>query len=87
MVVIKNLKDIPCSLYYGDELIGIIDNILDFADVRVQIKEEYKGKNYEITPYYFLFEGKKLVIDSNGDNIVSPDGFFDTWTNLLIELV
>lgn len=86
-IVIKNLKDIPCPLYYNQELIGEVTTVLDFIDVRVQIKKLYLGKEYQWTPYYFIHNEKVVRIDSNGLLDDWEDGFFDIWQKLMMELV
>lgn len=82
MVQIRDIKDIPCKLYGpNDEYIGEIVNILQFNDVRVQIKEQ------KLSGYYFIFEGEKISISKNGFLDKYPQGLFDTEDNLLCKLL
>lgn len=81
-IIIKDLKDVPCDLYGpNDEYIGKITNVLQFTDIRVQIKER------KLSGYYFLFEGEKICIDKNGSLDKYPHGLFDTEENLLCKLL
>lgn len=80
-VKINNLKDSFTILYGPQGHIGVIDNILDFYDVRVQIREN------QLTGYYFGFDGEVIRIDKNGECESYPEGFFDKFSELAIKLL
>lgn len=81
-IKIKDLRDIPCKLYGpNDEYIGEVTNLLQFTDVRVQIKE------LKLSGYYFIFEGEKISISKNGFLDKYPHGLFDIEDDLLCKLL
>lgn len=81
-IEIRNLRDNPVELWNPeDQNVGTIDNILDFYDVRVQIK------NLKLSGYYFAFDGETIKIDENGECERYPEGFFDMFTGIAINLI
>lgn len=78
----NNIQDRPADLYSPDgQLIGTIENLLAFYDVRLQIKKE------QVFGYYLMFEGQKIKIDKNGELENYPDNLFDTSLKYLTELI
>jgi hypothetical protein len=87
MVTIREIKDIPCELYDpSGKIVGIVENELQFHDVRFQIKKQ------KLEGYYFLFNRpdgvcERVDINNHGRCDASPNGFFDSSMNLLMELL
>lgn len=83
MIEIRNIKDRPVELYSPkNELIGTIDNVLSFDDVRLQIKEK------ELSGYYVIFKGEKIGINKNGRvDGIWPIGFFDHHELIMEQLI
>lgn len=82
-----NLAFLYCPI---GQYIGQIHNNLALLDVRRQIKEKGVG-GYRID-WYVEKDGKVELMDvikitANGKMDRNPNGFFDTFTNLLIDLV
>lgn len=57
------------------------NNLLLFSHIRVQIKEN------ELEGYSVQYQDEIIPIDKNGRLPSWPDGFFDTWDNLLTRLL
>lgn len=82
MVQIRDIKDIPCKLYGpNDEYIGEIVNNLQFYDILLQIQNE------SANGYYLIFKNKKIRINCLGTPEEYPKGLFDTYTNILYDLL
>jgi hypothetical protein len=78
----RNLKEPECSLYGPDgTFLGVIDSGIILNDVRLQIKRQ------KLEGYYILFKNHIITIHSNGRLNHYPDGFYDTWSNQLFELI
>lgn len=63
-----------------DNSLGFL-NQYEFTDLRVQIKEN------QISGYYTMFNNWQIFIDKNGELSDWPKGFFDTYTDLLMQLI
>lgn len=82
MVRINKIEDVSVELYSPDnKLIGTIENILQFLDVRVQIMEQ------KLDNYYIKIGNEEYEIDSNGRVINYPKGLFDTMDKFLDKLL
>lgn len=82
MVKINKIEDTSVELYSPDnKLIGTIDNILQFLDVRVQIMEQ------KLNNYYIKMGDEEYEIDNNGRIINIPEGLFDTMDKFLDKLI
>lgn len=82
MITIRDIRDRSCSLYIKEALyIGQIHTMLELYDILVQIKHERSSE------YYIMFNGNKIRIDRNGSLEEWPIGFFDTFSNLAMQLI
>lgn len=86
MVEIRDIKDKPVELWREDEnnfhtLIGTIDNLLQFDDVRIQIARE------KANGYYVLLNDIKVSINEYGMINHWPVGLFDIQNGQLDELI
>lgn len=72
MVIINEIKDEPCELFFHEQLIGIVYDEKQLLDVRQQIKDQ------KLTGYYLILKSKdiRIDIDFNGDISYYPIGFF-----------
>ncbi len=79
MVIINEIKDEPCELFFYDQLVGIIYDEKQLLDVRQQIK------NQELEGYYLILKSKNIRIDINSKRGLDdyPPGFFDTYDKQL----
>ena len=74
--------NLPTAKIYDNEdnYLGETNNVVILDDFRRQIKNE------QATGYYMIYEGEKIKFDRNG----TPQDFpavFDTYTNILLDLV
>jgi hypothetical protein len=69
----KTLQDSPHILYGpNNEEVGLIENYVQFNDVRIQIaKQKLEG-------YHFIINGTKHFINPNGSIQPYPHGLFDS---------
>ena len=75
-------KDKPAKIFYPDgELIVETDNPIVFEWIRLQIKEQ------QLSGCYIEFEDYRLTIDRNGTLSDYPEGLFDTYQKILIQLI
>lgn len=92
MVQIRNIKDKSADLWRkskdgsyetceGAEYVGEIKTILQFNDVRVQIKE------LKSSEYFLYFDGSIYDIDKDGRIPDYPNGLFDEVDNFLDKLI
>ena len=81
MVKINRIIEISAELWNGIEKVGVVDNILTLNDVLIQIKQN------KLTGYYFMFDGKKIAVDSDGRVENRVRGFFTTLGDQLRELI
>jgi len=81
-ISLETPKEKAFPLYNPEgKFLGMVDNEMQFQSIRVQICEaKLKG-------YYFMDGNEKIVIDENGRIAIWKDGFFDTWNNLVIQLL
>lgn len=78
MITIRNIKEKPAKLFNPeDEEIGVITTVLDFYDVRCQIKEK------QLKGYYFMFGSYKVNILVNGKLTEHPSELFGKTDNYL----
>lgn len=81
MIKIKNVEDVPVKLYHEDQVVGTIKTVLQFLDVRLQIRDE------DSTKYYVKFKGKKVSFDNHGKLMTYPKGLFDKADTLFDKLI
>lgn len=82
MIKIKDINDESCDLYDPNHgYLGRIDNMLQFADIRVQIREK------KANGYYIKFQGRRIEIDYKGNLSDWPKGLFDKLNDLLFKLI
>ena len=86
-IIIRKINETTCTLYDPeDNCIGLIDNMLSFTDVRVQIKKA------SVSGYYIKWvaeDGVKFKIEilKSGRMAEYPNGLFDEWDNFLDEIL
>lgn len=81
-IVIKQMCPPVTSLFNpNDEFIGFIHNEYELNDVRLQIQK------HKLDGYYVLFNDIKIWIDEDGGIDQWEDGFYDTTTKQLNELL
>lgn len=60
-IEIRCIRNKPVRIFNPDgSLLCETDNLLQFNDIRIQIKDQ------KLEGYYLEFEGEKSIIDSNG---------------------
>lgn len=90
-VVIKSVTEPPVRLYNPKgNLVGVIDNILVYYDVLLQIMHHFYEKNkqdvVEPSGYYIVMsDGRRIEINKNGSH-EHVDGLFDKMDEQLFEL-
>lgn len=85
MIVIKEIKESPVNVYHNANLIGEIDSIYQFNDIKIQVMEQklegvyfiWKDQNNQERQINCLTDGK---CDDN------PNGFFDVLDNQFTKL-
>ena len=82
MVVINEIAEPISELFHPDGTkIGTITSNLQVNDICIQImKQKLEG-------YYFMFEGKKVVIENDGRIYNAPFGFYNKHSEQLRELL
>jgi len=81
-IVISEFPQPVCDLFGPDGvLIGQLTSEYQVNDVLIQIKRQC------LQGYYIMFEGIKLEIAKEGRIYKQPEGFYDTITNQLIEIL
>ena len=84
-VKINKIKDYKAYLFYNSTEIGLISNLLELNDVRLQIAKQ------KLSGYYIIFanhEGlQEIAIRPDGSLSSWPEGFFDTLDKQLMELI
>lgn len=81
---IKNLYGLgneSAELFRYGSKIGDIDGIYQFLHLRVQIRKQ------KLTGYEIRFKDQMIKIDSSGELKEYPADFFNTCSNLLMELI
>lgn len=76
-------KIIPPTLDIYDpsgQLLGTV-NEYEFLDIRVQIKDA------QISGYYLIFNGDKVLLDKDGCLEYYPNGLLDTMEGLFCKLI
>lgn len=82
MITINTFTENTVNLYDpNNKLLGNIDNLLTFSDVRAQIKEQ------GLSGYYIIYKNQTIGIDRNGELEDWPIGLFDTYTDILFRLI
>lgn len=83
MVRINNDFDsaVYADIYYKDKFIGRCKNYAAFLDIRRQIKNEHDSN------YSFEYNGKRYKFDENGTEEEWPKGMWDTYLNILLDLL
>ena len=74
------------KIFHGEDYIGSF-NEYEFNDLRVRIKEKYKGQDRFITDYHVYKSGIEFYIDSHGRIEGWQDQFFGLIQKQLGELI
>jgi hypothetical protein len=82
MITINKPKDIPVPLYTPeDDLVGLIEDVLSFNDVRLQIiKQNVKG-------YYVIINEQRVFLYPDGSLNHLPKGLFDVFNNQVMDIL
>ncbi len=83
MIEIRHIEEPVCSLYDPeDKLVGTINSLLQFTDVRVQIRRP------QVEGYYVMWGMHKVCINKNGKlNQYYPIGLYDQFDDMINELI
>ena len=80
-IIVKNIEPQHVRLVAPNNTGSWIVNEYELLDARVQIKQN------KLTGYTVIFGEDTIKIDHNGTFEYEPEGFFDTFSNLLLELL
>ena len=82
MIEIKRIiEEEHVPLYFKDTLVGHIENELEFAKARIDIRNE------GVEGYYIIFNNKRINIKPSGKVEHWPGDLFSKMDNLLNELL
>lgn len=78
------LKDVPMSEFFDPDgnSLGKTNDDLVINDFRRQVRQ------CGVSGYYIIFDGRETIrIDREGNLDRYPDGFLDTYTKVLLDLI